>query len=403
MSSAWKKIAIGDVVDSVKTWNPLRSLRDDSFDYVDLSAIDQDSKTIIGVRKVVCGDAPSRARQLVVKGDVLVSTVRPNLNGVALVPEELDGATASTGFCVLRPRKDFLDGTYLFHWVKSPNFISDMVKKATGANYPAVSDRIISESQIPLPPLEEQRRIAEILDRAQSLISKRREAIGQLDTLTQAIFIEMFGDPVTNPKKWTVTPLSNLVNEFRYGSSNKSQPFGKPALRIPNVVGGSLNLCDLKLVPVDNSEFDRLRMKNGDILFVRTNGNPDFVGRCAVFDYQLVANTGFPKNEFIFASYLIRARLALELIVPIFLREFLLGTSGRRELRSRCKTSAGQFNINIEGLGAISIPIPPLPLQQEFARRAEAVEKLKAAHRASLSELDALFASLQHRAFRGEL
>jgi type I restriction enzyme S subunit len=144
-------------------------------------------------------------------------------------------------------------------------------------------------------------------------------------------------------------------------------------------------------------------MKNGDILFVRTNGNPDFVGRCAVFDYQLVANTGFPEDEFIFASYLIRARLALELIVPIFLREFLLGTSGRRELRSRCKTSAGQFNINIEGLGAISIPIPPIFLQKEFSHHVEAVEKLKTAHRASLSELDTLFAALQHRAFRGEL
>ena len=184
MSSAWKKVAIGDMVNDVKTWNPLRSVPSDSFDYVDLSAIDQDSKTIIGVRKVICGDAPSRARQLVARGDVLVSTVRPNLNGVALVPEELDGATASTGFCVLRPRKDFLNGTYLFHWVKSPKFISDMVKKATGANYPAVSDRIISESQILLPPLEEQKRIAEILDCAQELRSKRQgEFVPQRKTL----------------------------------------------------------------------------------------------------------------------------------------------------------------------------------------------------------------------------
>ncbi|MCC3588008.1 restriction endonuclease subunit S [Microcoleus sp. PH2017_30_WIL_O_A] len=305
MSSAWKKIAIGDVVDSVKTWNPLRSLRDDSFDYVDLSAIDQDSKTIIGVRKVVCGDAPSRARQLVVKGDVLVSTVRPNLNGVALVPEELDGATASTGFCVLRPRKDFLDGTYLFHWVKSPNFISDMVKKATGANYPAVSDRIISESQIPLPPLEEQRRIAEILDRAQSLISKRREAIGQLDILTKAIFLEMFGDPVTNPKEFTIRKIKDLLESASYGTSEKSSFEGKfPVLRMNNITRtGEIDLTDLKYMDLADSQKERYLVRSGDVLFNRTN-SAELVGKTAI-----IRNI---SNPMAFAGYLVRLRVNKE-------------------------------------------------------------------------------------------
>ncbi len=298
-----------------------------------------------------------------------------------------------------------LETPYLEKFLRCPETLHIYRSKLRGttARRRTIPNDIFLSILVPLPPIAEQKRIAEILDRTQSLISKRKEAIAKLDTLTQSIFIEMFGDPVTNPKGWDINPLSKLTYEFRYGSSNKSQTTGKPALRIPNVCGGSLNLLDLKLVPVDASEFERLRLKNGDILFVRTNGNPDFVGRCAVFDYKLVAKTGFPEDEFIFASYLIRARINLNLIAPIFLREFLLGTSGRRELRSRCKTSAGQFNINIEGLGAISIPLPPLQLQKEFAQRVEAVEKLKARHRASLSQLQALFASLQHRAFRGEL
>ena len=90
-------------------------------------------------------------------------------------------------------------------------------------------------------------------------------------------------------------------------------------------------------------------------------------------------------------------------IAPVFLREYLLGEDGRRQLRSRSKTSAGQFNINTESLAAIPVPVPPLDLQREFARRVAAVEKLKTSQRAALTELDALFASLQHRAFRGEL
>jgi type I restriction enzyme, S subunit len=278
-----------------------------------------------------------------------------------------------------------------------------LARNTKGGNQKFVSLSVLREMVIPLPPLEEQRRIAEILDRAEELRSKRRKAIAQLDTLTQAIFIEMFGDPVTNPKGWCVYELDKLVSEFRYGSSNKSQIRGKPALRIPNIIGGSIDLSDLKLVPVNPSEFERLQLIDGDILFVRTNGNPDFVGRCAVFDSSVTASSGFSSDEFIFASYLIRARLQLDKISPIFFRELMLGSNGRRELRSRSKTSAGQFNINTENLKTVPVFLPPLPLQQEFARRVEAVEKLKAAHRASLSELDALFASLQHRAFRGEL
>ena len=198
--SGWQAIPVGDLVEPVKTWNPLRANHEEVFDYIDLSAVDQAAKAILGVREVACGEAPSRARQLVSTGDVLVSTVRPNLNGIAKVNPELDGATASTGFCVLRPRPNLLSSSYLFHWVKSPQFVADMVSKATGASYPAVSDRIIFESAIAAPPLPEQRRIAAILDQADALRAKRREALAQLDSLTQSIFIEMFGDPVTNKK-----------------------------------------------------------------------------------------------------------------------------------------------------------------------------------------------------------
>ena len=111
-----KTIVLGGLVAPAKTWNPSRSPSDEVFTYPDLSAVDQESKLIIAARELSCGEAPSRARQLVVKGDVLVSTVRPNLNGVARVPDQLDGATASTGFCVLRAREPRLDGGYLFHW-----------------------------------------------------------------------------------------------------------------------------------------------------------------------------------------------------------------------------------------------------------------------------------------------
>ena len=278
-----------------------------------------------------------------------------------------------------------------------------MENMAPATTLPIISKSKFEKLQIPVPPLAKQQQIAEALDRAEALRTKRRIGLAQLDFLVQSVFISMFGDPATNPKGWKTTQLHELVNEFRYGTSNKSEAQGKPALRIPNIVCGIIDLTDLKLVPVDDDEFKRLRLVNGDILFVRTNGNPNFVGRCAIFDSALAASSGFPSDEFIFASYLIRARLGKDRITPIFIREFMLGTEGRKELRSRSKTSAGQFNINTENLGSISIPLPPLDLQREFASRVTTMEKLKAVDIASLAKMDELFAALQYRAFQGEL
>ena len=216
--SAYPSTPLGSCVLRVETWNPLRAAPDEEFRYIDLSAVDQDTKSITEAREIACAEAPSRARQLVRTGDVLVSTVRPNLNGVARVPNDLNGATASTGFCVLRPDPEKLSGSYLFHWVKSAAFVGDMVSKATGASYPAVSDRIIFESLFPLPPLEEQHRIAAILDQAETLRTQRRTALALLDSLTQSLFLDMFGDPVANPKGWPTESLTDLCHCYSGGT-----------------------------------------------------------------------------------------------------------------------------------------------------------------------------------------
>jgi type I restriction enzyme, S subunit len=170
-------VMLREVVEDVSSWTPQYDDPEGTFTYIDLSAIDQQSKMITGARRIACCEAPSRARQLLREGDVLVSTVRPNLNGVAITPVHLEGATASTGFCVLRSRQYELCSEFLFHWVKSPLFVSQMIQRATGASYPAVSDRIVRESRIPLPPLAEQRRIADVLDRAEALRAQRRAAL----------------------------------------------------------------------------------------------------------------------------------------------------------------------------------------------------------------------------------
>jgi type I restriction enzyme S subunit len=168
-------LPLGSLVSPIKTWNPIREAPETTINYIDLSSIDNRLKRITSSQQIAAIEAPSRARQLVQADDILVSTVRPNLNGVARVPDTLDGATASTGYCVLRANPAKLSSDYLFHWVRYSGFVSDMVRKATGASYPAISDRIIQESGIPLPTLHEQRRVAAILDQADQVRQVRQK------------------------------------------------------------------------------------------------------------------------------------------------------------------------------------------------------------------------------------
>jgi type I restriction enzyme S subunit len=391
--SKWKYIAIGDLVEKAKTWNPIKSSPDNVFSYIDLSSIDQELKIVIEAKEIKCSEAPSRARQLVAEGDVLVSTVRPNLNGVATVNKNFDGVTVSTGFCVLKPLKEHLSSNYLFHWVKSSIFINDMVMKATGANYPAVSDRIIFESKIPLPPIAEQKRIAEILDRTQSLISKRKEAISKLDTLTQSIFIEMFGDPVKNPKGWERIVLGDVITSASDGPhvSPKYVDEGIPFLSTRHIRHGGIDWNDLKFLSVDDAQIQwkKCRPQRGDILYTKggTTGiaaTVDFDEPFAIWVHVALLKTN--KNK----------------VQPKWL-ENMLNSSFCYQQSQRLTHGIANRDLGLKRMVGIEMFLPPLPLQKEFAQRVEAVEKLKATHRASLSQLEALFASLQHRAFRGEL
>ena len=212
----------------VNTWNPQVEAPNEMFDYIDIASIDRDEKQITAAVRNVGRDAPSRARQMVQAEDVLVSTVRPNLNAVAVVPLSMAGATASTGFTVLRADPKKLYFGYLFHWVKHPRFVAEMTSRATGASYPAITDGIVKTSCIPLLPLAEQKRLAGILDEANALRRKRSEAIAKLDFLMQSVFLEMFGDPVTNPKGWKVATLSELGNLER--GKSKHRPRNAPEL-----------------------------------------------------------------------------------------------------------------------------------------------------------------------------
>ena len=394
-----KEYPIGDCVDKCQTWSP-QSSGIGSFDYIDLSSVDKDTKSIVSVERYECSDAPSRARQLVETADVLVATVRPNLNGVALVNGSHHGMTASTGYCVLRPDKDKLDSRYLFHWVKTGVFVQRMVGIATGANYPAVSDAKVKASRIPLPPLAEQKRIAGILDAADALRVKRREALAQLDTLLQSTFLDMFGDPVRSG--WTMVTIEAVASS--QSSAIRTGPFGSQLLHSEFVDEG------IRVLGIDNAVANEFR--EGEPRFItarkyqqlrRYTVRPRDVlitimgtcGRCAVVpdDICTAINT----------KHLCCVTLDHERCLPEFLHAYFLEHPIARNYLERSAKGAIMSGLNMGIIKALPIPAAPLDLQHRFETIVQSVQQQKASQRAHLAELDILFASLQSRAFRGDL
>ncbi len=385
---------IGRYVCRADTWTPVREAAGKRICYIDLSSVDNETKRIIGHQEILADEAPSRARQLVQAGDILLSTVRPNLNSVARVPKELDGATASTGFCILRPDRARLSSEYLFQWVKSPAFVHDMTRKATGANYPAVSDRIIFDSEIPLPPLDEQKRIAAILDQADHLRRLRERAINRLNELGQAIFYEMFGDPAKASKEYQLlgTYLSFITSGGR-GWAEFYAPNGSRFVRSLDVQMNYIDNQDVTfVVPPDNAEARRTRVESGDVLLTITGSR---IGRVAP-----VPNDFGPAY---ISQHVAILRLKSNVILPIFMSYFLsLDFGGQRQIR---KAQYGQTKpgLNFDQIRMFKVPVPPINEQHDFCRRILEITHMQHLLNDSYTRIDTLFASLQQRAFSGEL
>lgn len=192
----WNFEPIGEHVVKNQTRNPKKQ-PNEKFVYVDITSIDNKVKSIVAPKEINSSEAPSRARKVIRKGDVLVSTVRPNLNAVAMVPRDLDNQICSTGFCVLRSNNS-LDTRYLFEITKSQYFINALVLKATGASYPAVTDKIILEVKIPIPPSSLQQKFANIVEKVEAMKQKQLENKKYSEGLFNSLMQRSFSGKLVN-------------------------------------------------------------------------------------------------------------------------------------------------------------------------------------------------------------
>ncbi|MBS1169709.1 MAG: restriction modification system specificity domain [Burkholderiaceae bacterium] len=298
-----------------------------------------------------------------------------------------------------KAKDNISDLKFLKHWIDSREFREQITKRVTGSAQQNFGPSHLKELRISLPLLNEQRRIAAILDQADALRAKRREALAQLDELQQAIFMEMFGDPVGNPKKWSESYALGDVADIVSGVTKGRNLNGKntrivPYLAVANVQDKALNLSAIKEIEVTDDEIQRYLLKKDDLLLTE-GGDPDKLGRGTIWNNEL--------PECIHQNHIFRVRLKTENIEPLFLNWLVGSQRGKNYFLRSAKQTTGIASINMTQLRGFPLLIPPLKLQQEFAETLRNIEKQKNIQHQAQIKLEDLFSSLQYSAFRGEL
>ena len=389
--SRWPTRRLGDLVDVLS-----------GFAFESERFGDSGDLPIARIRDVVPGQSSTFYRgdydekYVVQDGDVLIG-----MDGEFNRARWLGGrALLNQRVCRIASVSGDLDDAYLFHFL--PEALWAIERATPFVTVKHLSVKQIRDIAIPLPPLPEQRRIAEVLDRAEALRAKRRAALVQLDTLALSLFLELFGDPAQNAKGWAVMSLGEIAREKPNNEIFKKNPEyvqdgtgGLPVVWVEELFqGSSIDTNKSRRLLPTIAEVSKYGLKNGDILFCRSSLKLDGIAFNNVYLGQ--------DNAALFECHLIRVQPDLSIVSPIFLNCLLRLPQMRAIAKSKSKT-ATMTTIDQTALCSIPVVLPPLSIQRNFARRFAAVEKLKTTHRASLGELDAFFASLQHRAFRGEL
>lgn len=288
------------------------------------------------------------------------------------------------GTKILRPRVE-ADAKYLYHYLRQ--------LRLANAGYDR-HFKYLKRTEVLLPTLPEQHRIATILDKAEALRHKRRQALAKLDTLTQSLFLDLFGDPVRNDKNWRRVHLLDRCRNITDGTHDTPDRVasGIPFITSKNIRPFEFDLSNLDFVTIETHReiIRRCNPQRGDVLYTNIGVN---VGNAVVnrldFDFSL-KNVALIQPDF-------------EKLDSLFLEALLNHNRFKEAILRTSSVGGAQKFVSLTILRGFEIILPPISLQRSFAAQVEAAHRIKKSQQTSLSKLGALFASLQHRAFHGEL
>lgn len=288
---------------------------------------------------------------------------------------------------------------YLERFLRSPHARSLYASRMQGA---VARRRSLTKSdflnlEIPFPPLDDQIRIAYLLGKVEGLIAQRKQHLQQLYDLLKSVFLEMFGDTVRNENGWDVLRFSELFAiPPKIGTTKPaSGDVGIPVVRVGEIGGLEVRFDKCATVELNIDEYSKCKVEVGDILLARAIGSQEQLGKAS-----LITKLDRPIA---FDSHVMRIRFDPERVVPLFAYFWLRSSGGRALfLKASGKTSV-QFNINAKQISSIRMPLPPKPIQDEFATFVEKIEALMSRYQQSLTDLEALYGALRQHAFKGEL
>ena len=296
------------------------------------------------------------------------------------------GAIANNLFKIL-PKKDIFDFSFLKYWLSSGAFQGVVKGNKYGAALQAIKFSTINEILIPIPPIAEQEKIVAELDCLSGIIEKKKQQLKEHDALAQSIFFEMFGDPVENEKGWDIKYLKEIA-EFKNGLNFKKVENGRKQLflGVSNFKDNSIinEIEEYSLINIAEDIAEEFLLKDNDIVFVRSNGSKELVGR------NIIVYTGDEKITY--SGFCIRCRIISSAIIPIFLNN-LLSIPSIKQVIKNFGRGANISNLNQTMLGQIKVIVPPLPFQQNYISKIEAIEKQKALIKKSIEEVETLFNS----------
>ncbi len=350
--SDWKRLPFVAFADSVnERVDPANAAEEI---YVGLEHLDPGS---LHIRRWGKGGDVIGAKLRFRKGDIIFGRRRAYQRKLAIA--EMNGICSAHAM-VVRAKADVVLPEFLPFLMMSDKFMNRAVEISVGSLSPTINWTTLKLEEFDLPPLNQQRRIAEILWAVDENLQGWLAIALAADKQRQAVITEFISSYESD-----MATLGACLEEVQYGSSSKAllQPVPGllPLLRIPNVIGGKVDFGDLVwLEPIE--EFEKYRLVQGDVLIVRTNGNPNYVGRTAVYE-------GSNFDGCLFASYLIRLRPKLNRLLPHFLHEMLQSDRVKKDIRKQVKSSAGNYNLNAQGIRDLSIPLPLKNTQQELLER----------------------------------
>lgn len=385
--SEWKPAILGDVVEinpeKTPKWDAGRQIR-----YVDIASVDASSGIKLHkTQELRFGDAPGRARRIIRQGDVLVSTVRPNLRAFAPVPAVLDGEVASTGFAVLRARSELVTPQFLWSLVRTQQFVDDMVAKSTGSNYPAIRPQDIADHSVMLPSLDEQGRIADAIgavDRAITFAESSNSSRSTFrDALADSAFAKARSGQATMLTLADVLGPGGFVQTGPFGSQLHSHDYvddGTPVIMPANIRDGRVETAEIaRISQADAYRLTKHTVRAGDIVWSR-RGDVTRFARITEDDEPMICGTG---------CLLIRPQHP---DTTLWLSAWLSSQSMQNLIVDRA-VGATMLNLNTSILSNLPVAVP----DDELASMGQILESLGISHLLGAQHLERL------RALRSEL